>query len=50
MKRYGRIAAGALLLAILIPTSLHAAEGEVLSLEERIKRIEEVLGLSCIQG
>jgi phosphate-selective porin OprO/OprP len=50
MKRYGHIAAGALLMAILFPASLHAAEGETLSLEERIKRIEDVLGLSGDPG
>ena len=46
MKRYGHIAAGALLSAILFSTGLQAAESETLSLEERIRRIEEVLGLS----
>ena len=50
MKRYGNIAASVLFLATLIPTSLDAAEGEALSLEERIKRIEEVLGLDGVPG
>ncbi len=50
MKRYGSIAASVLFLATLIPTSLDAAEGEALSLEERIKRIEEVLGLDGVPG
>jgi phosphate-selective porin OprO/OprP len=48
MRRFARIAVGTLFLATLIPTSLGAAEGGALSLEERIKRIEEALGLDNI--
>nr|TFG54872.1 MAG: hypothetical protein E4H34_01660 [Hyphomicrobiales bacterium] len=50
MRRFGHIAARILILTALIPTSIHAAEGEALSLEQRIKRIEEVLGIDGIPG
>jgi phosphate-selective porin OprO/OprP len=50
MRRFARIAVGTLFLATIIPTSLGAAEGGALSLEERIKRIEEALGLDNIPG
>ena len=50
MKGFRHITASMLLLAALIPTSVRAAEGEALSLEDRIKRIEEVLGLDGIPG